>query len=65
MAKYLVLIYGDAQAWADAPEEWHSQNADKHAAFHAEVGRPSSAASSSSRSVRPSAFVPAAAGSLR
>jgi hypothetical protein len=38
MAKYLVLIYGNAQTWADAPEEWHRQNADKHTAFHAEAG---------------------------
>ena len=38
MAKFVVLIYGDAQTWADAPEEWHRQNADKHAAFHAEAG---------------------------
>jgi hypothetical protein len=37
MGKYLVLIYGDAQTWAEAPEEWHRGNADKHAAFNAEA----------------------------
>jgi hypothetical protein len=38
MSKYLVLIYGNPQSWADAPEEWHRANADKHTAFHAEAG---------------------------
>lgn len=39
MAKYLVLIYGDAQTWADASEEWEKENARGHEAFAAEAGR--------------------------
>lgn len=38
MAKYLVLIYGDPTAWADAPPEWHQANARRHEAFHAQAG---------------------------
>lgn len=38
MPKYLVLIYGDEQQWADAPEEWHQANADRHQAFIAAAG---------------------------
>jgi hypothetical protein len=38
MARYLVLIYGDARTWADAPEDWHQENARRHAAFHAHAG---------------------------
>lgn len=39
MAKYLVLIYGDEQAWADAPAAWHEANEKAHEAFHAVAGR--------------------------
>jgi hypothetical protein len=38
MAKYLVLIYGDAQTWADASDEWQAQNEAAHAAFNAAAG---------------------------
>ena len=38
MAKYLVLIYGDERAWADAPETWHRENERRHQAFHAAAG---------------------------
>jgi hypothetical protein len=38
MAKYLVLIYGDERAWAEAPEAWHQANTRSHEAFHAEAG---------------------------
>jgi hypothetical protein len=38
MAKYLVLIYGNAQTWADAPEAWHAANATRHQAFIAGAG---------------------------
>jgi hypothetical protein len=38
MAKYLVLIYGDERAWAEAPTEWHAANALRHQAFHASAG---------------------------
>jgi hypothetical protein len=38
MAKYLVLIYGDEQAWAEAPEAWHEANARAHGVFHAAAG---------------------------
>src|SRR5258705_8438655 len=38
MAKYLVLIYGDEQRWADwTPEEGRS-NSERHDAFQAAVG---------------------------
>ncbi|HEY4189432.1 MAG TPA: YciI family protein [Candidatus Limnocylindrales bacterium] len=38
MAKYLVLIYGNAQAWADLPAEWHAANAARHQALIASAG---------------------------
>ena len=38
MAKYLVLIYGNEQAWSAAPEAWHQANATAHGAFHAAAG---------------------------
>jgi hypothetical protein len=38
MAKYLALIYGDAQTWADASDEWQAQNGAGHAAFNAAAG---------------------------
>jgi hypothetical protein len=38
MAKYLVLIYGDAQTWAEASDEWQEQNGAAHAAFNAAAG---------------------------
>jgi hypothetical protein len=38
MPKYLVLIYGDAQVWADAPEEWQRSNERAHGAFQATAG---------------------------
>ena len=38
MAKYLVLIYGDERAWAEAPAAWHEANALRHQAFHASAG---------------------------
>lgn len=38
MAKYLVLIYGDEQNWAEASEQWHQDNAERHNAFIAEAG---------------------------
>jgi hypothetical protein len=38
MPKYLVLIYGDEQRWAAAPEEWQQSNAGRHAAFMAAAG---------------------------
>ena len=38
MAKYLVLIYGDEQAWAAAPRAWHEANTRAHEAFHAVAG---------------------------
>lgn len=38
MARYLVLIYGNERAWADAPEEWHRANTARHEAFHAAAG---------------------------
>jgi hypothetical protein len=37
MAKYLVLIYGDEQVWAAAPQQWHEENSRRHAAFAAEA----------------------------
>ena len=33
MTKYLVLIYGDEQTWAEAPVAWQEANAAKHQAF--------------------------------
>jgi hypothetical protein len=38
MPKYLVLIYGDEGAWADAPESWHRANTERHETFHATAG---------------------------
>ena len=38
MAKYLVLIYGNEQAWADLPPEWHEANAARHQALIASAG---------------------------
>jgi hypothetical protein len=38
MAKYLVLIYGNEQAWADAPADWHQANSLRHEEFHAAAG---------------------------
>lgn len=38
MAKYLVLIYGDAQTWAEASEQWQAENEAGHAAFNAAAG---------------------------
>jgi hypothetical protein len=39
MATYLVLIYGDAQAWDGWSEEQERINVAAHAAFHAEYGK--------------------------
>jgi hypothetical protein len=38
MAKYLILIYGDEQRWADASEHWLEQNARAHKAFAVAAG---------------------------
>ena len=38
MAKYLVLIYGNARTWADLPAEWHAANAARHQALIASAG---------------------------
>lgn len=38
MSKFLVLIYGDEQAWAAAPPAWHEANTRAHEAFHATAG---------------------------
>jgi hypothetical protein len=38
MARYLVLIYGDEQVWASAPQQWHEENSRRHAAFVSEAG---------------------------
>src|SRR3954451_13441839 len=38
MAKYLVLIYGDAHTWAEASEQWQKDNEAGHAAFNAAAG---------------------------
>ena len=38
MAKYLVLIYGDEQKWAEAPPQWHQDNAARHRAFNDAAG---------------------------
>lgn len=39
MAKYLVLIYGDEQTWAQASPQWHQQNGDRHGEFNARAGK--------------------------
>jgi len=39
MAKYLVLIYGDAATWAAASPEWERENAEGHRRFNAAAGR--------------------------
>ena len=38
MARYLVLIYGDEKAWADASDEWVQENSRRHAAFAESAG---------------------------
>ncbi len=38
MAKFLVLIYGDERAWAEAGEQWGQDNAAAHGAFAADAG---------------------------
>lgn len=38
MAKYLVLIYGDEQKWADASPEWGEENGRRHGDFAAAAG---------------------------
>jgi hypothetical protein len=38
MSKYLVLIYGDEQKWADASPQWGEDNASAHRAFAAKAG---------------------------
>jgi hypothetical protein len=38
MAKYLVLIYGDEEKWAEASPQWHQDNAERHRAFIAGAG---------------------------
>jgi hypothetical protein len=38
MAKYLVLIYGDAKTWAEASQQWQADNEAAHAAFNAAAG---------------------------
>jgi hypothetical protein len=38
MSKYLVLIYGDEQKWAEASQEWGEDNAAAHGAFAAKAG---------------------------
>jgi hypothetical protein len=37
MSKYLVLIYGDEQIWADASPQWGEDNASAHRAFAAKA----------------------------
>jgi hypothetical protein len=39
MAKYMVLIYGDAETWANASEQWERDNAEGHRRFNAAAGR--------------------------
>jgi hypothetical protein len=39
MTKYLALIYGDAQTWANASEQWEADNSAGHAEFNASAGR--------------------------
>jgi hypothetical protein len=36
--KYLVLIYGNQQTWAEAPESWQRANMAAHGAFQASAG---------------------------
>jgi hypothetical protein len=38
MAKYLVLICGDEQKWAETTPEWGQKNAEGHRAFAAAAG---------------------------
>lgn len=38
MAKYLVLIYGDQQTWAETSPAWREENARRHEAFLAFAG---------------------------
>jgi hypothetical protein len=38
MAQYLALIWGDAQTWGEASEEWQQENADRHQKFNADNG---------------------------
>jgi hypothetical protein len=38
MAKYLVLIYGDEQRWAEQSAQWNEVNAAAHAGFAVEAG---------------------------
>jgi hypothetical protein len=38
MARYLVLIYGDEQRWAEESAQWQEENAAAHARFAAEAG---------------------------
>jgi hypothetical protein len=38
MAKFLALIYGDEQRWAEASPQWHQENGDRHDAFHVAAG---------------------------
>jgi hypothetical protein len=35
MSKYLVLIYGDEQKWAEASQQWQDENVARHVAFNA------------------------------
>jgi hypothetical protein len=39
MAKYLVLIYGNEEAWDALPPEWHEANGARHQALHASAGK--------------------------
>ena len=38
MPKYLVLIYGDEQKWAQASPEWNQANGEAHRSFIAAAG---------------------------
>ncbi|PZS17710.1 MAG: hypothetical protein DLM57_07875 [Pseudonocardiales bacterium] len=38
MAKYLILIYGDEQKWAQATPQWHQENGERHRLFIAGAG---------------------------
>jgi hypothetical protein len=38
MSKYLVLIYGDEQKWAEASQQWGNDNEAAHRAFAARAG---------------------------
>jgi hypothetical protein len=51
MAKYLVLIYGDEQTWAEASQQWGEDNATAHQAF----GRAAGAAVLDGHELTPSA----------